>query len=223
MHTTKPRNARHLGGFTLRSSMTRTWMMAAFVVAAFNMTGIGGKAHAEFIINIGQVGNDVVAVGSGTIDTAGLVILSSLQGPAFIRSDQAYVDLGPPSNTPITEYSGATGPSSFGSSAQFTDASSGSGDRLGIHGGQGIVSVPQGYVSGTALSDTSTFSNQTFSSLELNPGTYTYTFGSGANADSIVINIDTASVPEPSSLILSVVGVVGMTIYMLRRRKAVRA
>jgi hypothetical protein len=223
-----------LGVFTMHSSLNRTRMMPPIAVATLNpflrrigqavavsilaVTAISGTAHAGFVINVNQVGSDVVAVGSGTIDTAGLTLIDTLPGPAFIRSDHANIGLGPPANTLETQYLGASGPSSFGTSGQYATATSGSGDRVLLNGSDGVVAVPAGYVSGTALSDTATFSNQTLASLGLTPGTYTYTFGSGADADSIVINIGTASIPEPSSLILGGIAAVGVMIYTRHKR-----
>jgi hypothetical protein len=73
-----------------------------------------------------------------------------------------------------------TGPPNFGSgSAFFPDA--GSGDLVGISIDQGLLFVPQGYVSNAALSDSMTFNNATFASLFVTPGTYVWTWGTGAN------------------------------------------
>jgi hypothetical protein len=58
-------------------------------------------------------------------------------------------------------------------------------------GGQLIL--PQGYVSGTALSGTATWANQTLASLGLTPGQYVYTWGANATADSLTINLLTTS------------------------------
>ena len=66
-------------------------------------------------------------------------------------------------------------------------ASSGSGDMVGIAAASSIeisgivLSVPRGYVSGTALSDMATYSGKTFATLGVTPGTYVWTWGSGAN------------------------------------------
>src|SRR5205085_7185414 len=46
--------------------------------------------------------------------------------------------------------------------------------------GTGLI-VPTGYVSGTALSDTATYSGRTFATLGVTPGTYVWTWGTGAN------------------------------------------
>jgi hypothetical protein len=44
-------------------------------------------------------------------------------------------------------------------------------------------------VSGTQLKNTATYTGQTISSLGLTPGTYTWTWGTGAHADSFVLVI----------------------------------
>src|SRR3954453_1774269 len=85
----------------------------------------------------------------------------------------------------INEYSGASGPPSFGPGV-ITDAISGTGDLVAIQllgGGPGFVDVPTGYVSGAALSDTATYAGQSFATLGLTPGVYVYNFGSDEDAD----------------------------------------
>ena len=45
----------------------------------------------------------------------------------------------------------------------------------------GLLSVPTGYASGTALSDMATYSGKTLATLGVTPGTYVWTWGNGAN------------------------------------------
>jgi hypothetical protein len=54
-----------------------------------------------------------------------------------------------------------------------------------------VLFVPNGYVSDSPLSDTSTYDNQTFVTLGATPGTYVWTWGSGADADSFTLDIGT--------------------------------
>ena len=104
----------------------------------------------------------------------------------------------------------------------FTPASSGSGDRVGTFGGTGDegIFVPQGYTFGTALSATNTFSSKSFASLGLTPGTYTTTWGAGATADFLTINVGAAAaVPEPSTFALLGMGAIGLIGHGRRKRK----
>jgi hypothetical protein len=79
--------------------------------------------------------------------------------------------------------------------------------------------VPSGYVSGANLSDTATYNGQTFASLHLIAGTYTWHWGTGANADSFTLQIGPASTPapEPASLTLLAVGLAGLGMVLRTR------
>ncbi len=78
--------------------------------------------------------------------------------------------------------------------------------------------MPAGYVSGSALTDSATYDNQTLSSLGATPGTYTWRWGSGATADSFTLDIPAPSVPEPASLALFGTGLAGFGVIRRRRR-----
>ena len=80
----------------------------------------------------------------------------------------------------IDLYSGFTGPTNFGSGAVMF-ANIFSGDRVAIDNFSFYIHVPTGYVSGTALLSSSTYNNATFASLGVTPGTYVWSWGTGAN------------------------------------------
>ena len=88
-------------------------------------------------------------------------------GPTTFTPDDTYITL-------------ATGPANFGSGSGRA-ANSGSGDLVGIFGFDGELAVPDGYISGTALSDSAIYENATIASLGVTPGTYVWTWGTGAN------------------------------------------
>src|ERR1700734_3878964 len=99
--------------------------LAALVVSVVLLI-LAAPAHATFIININQVGSNVVATGSGTIDLTDLSSSAPSSNNAFINADFAALVLGSPSLSADTVYSGVSGPAAFGSGG-FTIASSGSG------------------------------------------------------------------------------------------------
>ena len=82
-----------------------------------------------------------------------------------------------------------------------------------------VLFVPQGYISGTSLASTNTWANQSFASLGLTPGTYTWTWGSGAHADRFILQIGPASVLETRSTLMLLSAAVG-TLATLRRKLA---
>jgi hypothetical protein len=89
-------------------------------------------------------------------------------------------------------YSGITTyPSNFGSGGQF-NANTGSGDSVGVLSfgpSDYRLLVPPGYVSNTALTAESTFTGQTFTTLGVTPGTYTYSWGTGVHIGTMVLQI----------------------------------
>jgi hypothetical protein len=108
----------------------------------------------------------------------------------------------------LEKYSGFSGPSTFGAEGVEL-ADSGSGDVVGILA-DNVIEVPSGYVSGAALSDTSTFTGEALAGLGLTTGIYTWTWGSGATADSFQLDIGQSSTPEPSTFALLAFAVAGL-------------
>ena len=114
----------------------------------------------------------------------------------------------------IDVYGDATPPPNFGSGGGVA-ASTGSGnltiaadtprDRGRVYLRASALRLRQ------SLSGSATWDSQTFSSLGVTPGTYKWTWGSGANADSFTLNIGTAGiVPEPSTWAMMLLGFVGL-------------
>ena len=150
-------------------------------------------AEAGYTVMLQQLGPDVVATGGGAIDLTGLTFsYSGSINPAItpffsgFRVLGASLSTGPASSSVDSYLIPQSGPTRFGSGS-LTYASSGSGDMVGIfegftYGGPaGLLSVPTGYVSGTALSDMATYSGKTIATLGVTPGTYVWTWGNGAN------------------------------------------
>ena len=176
-------------------------------------------AQAAFLLDFEQVGANVVVTGSGTIDLTGLTGPFPNSFSAFMTPQLSQIANGSPTDVPVDVYSGVTGgPASFGpgnGSASFPNT--GSGDLVFVN--LGMILVPSGYVSDNALSDISTYENQTFASLGVTPGTYVYTWGSGDHADTLTLEIGVAVVPEPASLTLLGGALLGFTVIRSHRRK----
>jgi hypothetical protein len=175
--------------------------------------GITSSAKAAVVINFVQQGGNVVAIGSGSLDTTGLSVpLGSGVTDVSVTANVGYVVLGSPSLSNVFLISGG---SPFGFGDEFF-ASSSSGNNFGIYGTAGDLYFPSNYVSGASLSATDTWTGQTFSSLGLTAGTYVYTWGSGANADSLTVRI--GAVPETSTWAMIILGFAGLG-FMAYRRK----
>jgi hypothetical protein len=159
-------------------------------------------AQAAYTLTLEQVGSNVVATGSGTLDLAGLTFLSSATGVSGMTPADGEITVGAVP-TSLVIYRLVTGPMSFGGGG-VTNASIGSGDNVGIDGLDENLRVPTGYVSGATLSSSATWDGQTLASLGVSPGVYVWTWEPLATAtdDSFTLDAVAATVPEPASLAL---------------------
>jgi hypothetical protein len=183
------------------------------------------SARAGYVVDLTQQGSDVVATGSGPIDLTGLTFFSTdnFSGPEITPNggdDPINMDiLTGPRGQPFDIYTGLTGPASFGSGGGAGGASA-RGDVVGQNAFVGMTAstdlyVPDGYVSGSPLSDTATYDSQTFSSLGATPGTYKWTWGTGPNQNFTLV-IGAAAVPEPSTWAMMLLGFAGLGFLGLR-------
>ena len=173
---------------SLKASPKKLLPLTLFGVAVMSLFSV--QPVQAYSVTLEQVGSNVVATGSGAIDLTGLTFtnfFSGSLGPGINphwRSAQgfSFIFTGPSSSS-MNFYFGATGPTSFGFGSIFWPASSGSGYMVGI--GTSIfgnaLSVPRGYVSGTALSGMATYTGKNFATLGVRPGTYVWTWGIGRN------------------------------------------
>jgi len=165
-----------------------------------------------YTVRLNEVGANVVANGSGAINLTGLGFFQSGPLNSLLNATFGVIRTGTDGSS-ADWYTGATGPSTFGSGGQFFP-SIGSGDFVGIDGGIGIIFVPLGYVSGGALSSRSTFNNQTFATLGVTPGTYVWSWGQGANQRFTLI---IGAVPDGGSTV-SLLGCALLCLAALRRK-----
>lgn len=180
-------------------------------------------AQARYVVTLEQAGNDVIATGSGAIDLTGLTFaLSVTAGGAIINPEfgllwSGVIRTGPIDFAELDLYGGLTGPASFGSGLA-TNSNSDSGDPVGIFGNFGRLFVPEGYLSGNPLSNTSTYLSESFNSLGVTPGTYVWTWGEGENQNVTLIIGTSASVPEPASALLLGMALAGLLLAGMIRR-----
>jgi hypothetical protein len=161
-----------------------------------------------------EVGSNVVATGSGSIDLTGLAYSITDSNSPLLRPSSAIIAVGPKASTVTDAYTGAIGPSTFGPGG-YSAPSSGSGSLVELSGASGCIFVPTGYTSGASLgTSTDTWDNATFASLGLKPRSYTWAWAGGAGSFTVDV------IPEPASITLMVTGLVGLGLKRRRRRKA---
>lgn len=177
-----------------------------------------GLSQAAVTITFDEVGGDVVATYSGSIDLASLTSSNgdSLTAVHDYDGDAAYFrNYGTTGSTTIT-----LGFATFTASPSFVTGAGGARQVASSHTGQdfGLVSgggfeqiiLPSGYVSESSISGTMTFAGTDIATLGLNPGSHLWTWTSGAASDSANFIV----VPEPS-----VAGLAGLGLSALLRRR----
>lgn len=170
-------------------------------------------ARAAYTFMLSQVGADVVASGSGTLNVSALTLSGTTLFNPTLSPDVGLLELGPRSAS-VSLYRGISGPASFGGGGQIAPSPA-SGDAVGLGGGTTLY-VPSTFSANSTLYSFGTFANQTFNSLGITPGTYVYTWGTGATADSLTVRV----VPEPSTYALALVGAVALVGLGQRFRRA---
>jgi len=153
-------------------------------------TSVSGSS---FEMRLFESGSDVILSGTGKFNLTNLTYRQSGNFNSFVTPNTASLSSGTGISTkPVDLYTGSTltFPTNFGVSG-LTNANSGSGDLVSVIK-QGLIYylvVPSGYTSNTTLTTQSTFTGKTLSTLGVTTGTYDYTWGSGANAGTLRLNI----------------------------------
>ncbi len=193
-----------------------------YLAVAFAAMVWGSSARAGYVVNIDQVGNNVVAVGSGSFTLAGAAVRSggSAAESFWVEPGEGqYISMATSNTFLDMNLSDFSGPTNFGTQGR-TYASSGTGDNVGIFGSIAVLRIPfsQYLTPGTPMQNTTTWVDATLASLGLTSGSYTWTWGSGPNPDTFTINVN--AVPEPSVVCLLIVGASLLILMKARKRAA---
>ena len=195
-------------------------LIFAAIRGSLMFTAVGAlsvQSAQAFTITLEQVGSNVVATGSGAINLTGLTFAGGAAiGGGGIEASAGQIITGSPGSA--SAYTGLNGPTSFGSGGLF-NASTSSGDLFGRFPTQfgGPLLVPEGYVSGTALSNSMTFDNATIASLGVTPGTYVWSWGTGLPNQNFTLIIGGFGVPDGGST-GSLLGCALLGLAALRRK-----
>jgi hypothetical protein len=183
------------------------------------------QAEAAYTLTIQESMTGVTATGAGSINFDALDPYGDELDSSLIAASGGAVIIGPATPTDDTYYSGIAGPAAtFGPGDEFF-ADGGNGAIVGLGTflatSGGVVAVPQGYVSGAPLgTTTATWANATITSLGLTPGSYTWTWGSGATADTFTLDIVSGgapAAPEPGVWAMMILGFAGIAILRVRK------
>ena len=153
----------------------------------------------SLLITILESGSNVIISGSGSINTTSLTAFGNtvINGRVQPLNGYCQVGSGSSSGVDIYQFLSGTGPTSIGTGG-FSFANTGSVAKLGIDGINRVIWVPQGYTSGAALSSNSTYNAKSLASMGLTVGTYTWNWGSGDTADSLIIQVGSSETPTPT-------------------------
>lgn len=146
---------------------------------------------SAFTVTLLEVGSDVVMSGYGGFNITDLTLVSSGGGySSGIDAQSAIFLIGGTFLSSLDIYTGSTfsQPSNFGGPATGFTTNIDSGSMMGVNPANNLA-VPTGYVSGTYITGSTTYLNQTLSSLGAVPGTYIYSWGSGANVSQLTLQI----------------------------------
>ena len=190
--------------------------MKKFLVATAALLS-ANTANAAVMINFADVGGNVVATLTGSLDTTGLTSEGIFFLNVATQANAGYIGIGA-EDVFVNAFSGFTGPSGFGPGSDFVDADASVGSNFAFNAtgfGTPFIFVEQDYVSGSALAGTATFLGTSLATLGLATGSYVY----NSSADTVTINVGpTGAVPEPATWAMMIAGV-GMAGGALRRRK----
>ena len=198
--------------------MTKFRTHIATAVAAVVALVAVYPASAGVTVTIEEIGNDVYMSGGGTLDASSWTPI----GPGILFVGRILpnqgVSLGPGGDDFNSDWfiepTNFQGPDSIGPGLEMVVADFGSGDPLALvwdlDGGSFLV-APLDYTFGDPIEGDATFLNQSFASIGLTPGEYTWTWDTAdGNGDFFTIIV----VPAPGAFAL-----IGLAAIAARSRR----
>jgi hypothetical protein len=155
-------------------------MKSGIFQAAALLLGATIAAHASpYVVTLEEVESNVVATGSGTIDTTGLSVGAPSAAYSVIIPTLASIITGASSRTTLLR-GPIVGPPNFGSGGQTLPGVNG-GPAIGLIFNLGEIVLPENYTNNSTLKNSAMYGTATFATLGVIPGTYIWTWGPGAN------------------------------------------
>ena len=174
----------------MKASPKKLLPLTLFAIAVTSLFSI--RPVQAYTVTLEQVGSNVVATGTGAFNLTGLTFQNNFfNAPPQIQANFGLLITGP-GGVNQSQYTGFIGPTNFGSGTLIF-ADTGSGDGVGIF--RRSIIVPQGYVSGSALSSSATFNNATLASLGATPGIYVWTWGDDGPNQNFSLEVGSLGVP----------------------------
>ena len=177
--------------------------------------------EAAVVIDVQEVGGNVVFTTTGSLDLTGATYFSTTQYDVGVISGGSNWYIASGSGSSVDTYKMTSFDGAFGTNTTFLDSPSAtSGDDFFIWGEGGSteqVGVKGGYVSGSNIFSTMSYFGTTFAAMGMTQGQYIYSIPS----DTIALNIggsEPSAVPLPATLPLLLIGLGGVGVLARRRR-----
>ena len=185
------------------------------------MAVMAGQSQAAVVMSmVDKLDGTVELTYTGYINTAGLTNLGPSTGTSFgILPSGGNIQRGGVWSLFLTGSS--TAAQTFGTGG-LALATTSSGSAIYIDFQSTLLGLPEGYVSGGAISGSMTFSGS-FASLGINPVARTFSWGLGGAGSSVSLTFSSGTggaVPEPTSMAIFGIGALGMA-YRARRKTKV--
>jgi hypothetical protein len=190
----------------------------SLLLVALAAAGLATPAQASILISAAEVGANVVISVSGSIDTTGLgspLTAGYGQDPQVTTTGFSSGGAATAGLYALFSPQTVTGPATIASGT--VDADSTTGLPFQFFSNDGLLTLPIGYVSGSAISTTATYNNKTLADFGWT--TATNKVWSYSKTPS---TITLTAVPEPGAIAMLAAGGVALAGGLIRRRLAAK-